>query len=442
MRHFQVDSILVILACFLLPFPSLGIPGNPVSASDFLLLLAGILVLLRGSSAALHMGQHIGWVWSWLCASTLIVVGLILSDLLRGNSLYDMLRITGQYLWAYFAIPLLLLTQPTETLQKALYALVIGVFVSVGLGAGLALFAPSLYQQAILSGLFVIEGRVGAFLGPNAQAKLIALLLPFVFKQIATRASPQWFWWGWSLVAAIGLVGAASFGGLISAAFAVVGSLALLRKHLLKLTVGLFVIVFALFGIAAFLSPLWSNSDFEESLERLRQPLEVGSAEGVASYRIRVMLMEEAWEHIQRSPLIGMGSGQYRNHSVFQISVHNTYLLLWCEGGILSFLGIVSFGFFPVLFTLYHWLQHRRHPFFQLASNDWLPYLLMILVFTLNIFSNTNSFSRYTVVPVLLPIILLYRMVLKRDDHAQSSKSVRARTENSFRFHRFGTGWR
>lgn len=57
----------------------------------------------------------------------------------------------------------------------------------MGLGAGLALVAPGVYQQTIVSGLFVIEDRVGAFLGPNAQAKLIALLLPFVLLQIALR---------------------------------------------------------------------------------------------------------------------------------------------------------------------------------------------------------------------------------------------------------------
>ncbi len=439
MKHHTIEGILVILACLLLPFPALGIVGTPVTASDLLLMLAGVLILLRGTSVNFYLGKSAGWTLWWLSTSVLIIAGLLLSDLLRGNTLYNVLRITGQYLWAYLLIPLILLSQPTKTLQTALFALLVGLLISVGLGAGLALVAPGVYQQTIASGLFVIEDRVGAFLGPNAQAKLIALLLPLVLLQIALRTPHRWFWWAWVLVAGVGLVGAASFAGLISAAVAIFGSLIFLRKYFAKFTLRLSIVSIFLYGAIAFLAPAWSEGNFEASLDRLRQPLEVGSVEGIASYSVRMMLMEEAWEQIQRSPLIGLGSGRYNNYSIFQISVHNTYLLLWSEGGILSVLGVVGFGVVPILFVLLQWYRQRRHPDFPVASMFLGCYLLTIAIFMINIFSNTNSFTRYTVVPVLLTMLLLFRTSLQETDRAQQGKVISALANNSLRIHRSGS---
>lgn len=439
MKHHTIEGILVILACFLLPFPSLGIIGTPVTASDLLLMLAGILVLLRSASVNFYLGKSTGWILWWVFASVLIIAGLLLSDMLRGNTLDNLLRITGQYFWAYLLIPLLLLSQPTKTLQTALFALLLGVLISVGLGAGLALVAPGLYQQTIAAGLFVIEDRVGAFLGPNAQAKLITFLLPFVFLQIALRAHPQWFWWAWVIIAGVGLVGAASFAGLISATVAIFGSLFILGKYFAKFTLHLSIVSMFLYAAIMFLAPTWSDGNFEASLDRLRQPLEMGSVEGISSYGVRMMLMVEAWEQIQRSPFIGLGPGKYSDYSAFQIKVHNTYLLLWAEGGILSFLGIAGFGSIPIFFAFYLWYQQRRHPRFRDASMFLGCYLLMVVIFMINIFSNTNSFTRYTVVPVLLTMLLLFRISLRETDHAQQGGIVSAFTDNPLRIHKSGS---
>lgn len=104
MKRHTIEGILVILACLLLPFPALGIVGTTVTASDLLLMLAGVLILLRGASVNFYLGKSAGWTLWWLSTSVLIIAGLLLSDLLRGNTLYNVLRITGQYLWAYLLI--------------------------------------------------------------------------------------------------------------------------------------------------------------------------------------------------------------------------------------------------------------------------------------------------------------------------------------------------
>ena len=50
--------------------------------------------------------------------------------------------------------------------------------------------------------------------------------------------------------------------------------------------------------------------------------------------------MIEAWRFLPDYLLVGMGAGQYREMSSQGIPVHNLYLLLANEGGILALLGL------------------------------------------------------------------------------------------------------
>lgn len=422
MRRFSAEAFLVILACFLLPFPAIGVPGMPITAADMLLFLALCLTLLRFRSLRVYVEPSAGWVLAWLGSGVLICAGLMLSDIAQGNTLYEVMRITGQYAWAYVAIPALLLTQNLRTIYHALIGISVGLFISVGTGLALSILAPSVYQSMTATGIFVVEDRVGAFLGPNAQAKMIAVMLPFVLWQVAMRTPPQWFWRLWLLLALGGLVGAASFAGLFSAVVATFGSLLILRRYFLRINMVFALAAIALYSLLSLLMPWWIESGFGAAIERISKPLESGALEDISSYNIRVWLMQEAWEQVRQSPWIGLGSGKYQAHSAFQIPVHNTYLLLWREGGILSLLGILLFGGMPLLLVLlrrFYGLQ-RRLPN---GLNALLACCaLAILIFMVNIFTNTNSFSRYTTVPATLFGLIVLRFGERTPEYTLSRK--------------------
>ena len=424
MRRYELDGILVITACFLLPFPTIGVWGAPISASDILLLLAGILaVTLRGFTPSISVKQSLFYVITWLFFCILIPAGIILSDMVVGNTVYNTLRITGQYLWAYLGIPLILLTQSPQTLLRALFALMLGVLLSTVIGIGLVIVAPHIYHAALPSGIFPIEDRVGAFLGPNAQAKLIATLIPFALVQIALKTRPRGVWSAWLLIAGMGLVGSASFGGLISTIVALIGTLALLYKYFSRIIFHLLIVSLFAYSTLMFSYPLWRSSNLEAALNRLTRPLDRGEVEALPSYQIRAMLIEEAWNRVQQSPLIGLGSGRYQSYSAFGIPVHNTYLLLWSEGGLLSLLGIVGFGVIPIIFALSKKFLIKKNSMRRVL----IPIMsLSILLFLLNISSNTYSFSRYTVVPVALQIVLVFKLCsINEMDMGWSRSNVR-----------------
>src|SRR3546814_3033601 len=53
----------------------------------------------------------------------------------------------------------------------------------------------------------------------------------------------------------------------------------------------------------------------------------------------RMDLILEAWEIVEDTMFVGIGVDQYRVVSPTQVPVHNMYLLLWAEGGLLALLG-------------------------------------------------------------------------------------------------------
>lgn len=416
----RIERRLIVLACFLLPFPTIGIPGMPISASDMLFMLTALLLLSRDETLQFRYGAFGKWVSLWLLAGWLINFGLIVSDLLRGNDLESILKVTGQYVWSYFVIPCILLIQPLEVIRAALFAFLWGFFISVALGIGIAVGAPALYQRMTAFEIFAIEDRVGAFLGPNAQAKLSAMLLPLVIAYIARRERFVWLWWLWVGVVAIGLLGAASFAGFFSTLVALLGMVFLMPRLFMKTFIWIVVPIVLLVVFVPLAAPLWLGSNLEAAFTRLSRPLETNSLEAMPSFQIRFQLMQEALEQIHRSPIVGLGAGKYQQYSAFQISVHNTYLLLWSEGGILSFMGILLFVLVPLVFTLVHSFRYSPKQPTDWSREVYSCYGIGILVFSINIFSNTYSFSRYTVVPMLLLTIISFKSADLKEIYAKS----------------------
>jgi O-antigen ligase len=79
--------------------------------------------------------------------------------------------------------------------------------------------------------------------------------------------------------------------------------------------------------------------------ERVLNPVVAGDVAEAGTFESRSALMQEALDMINtdRIFLIGIGADQFRLKSVQEAPVHNAFLILWAEGGILSLLGWLLF---------------------------------------------------------------------------------------------------
>jgi O-antigen ligase len=98
-------------------------------------------------------------------------------------------------------------------------------------------------------------------------------------------------------------------------------------------------------GIAVFLAAGGIELLPKTFQKRVLAPIETGDIETVGTFADRVVLMREAVTIIEKNPVVGVGGDQFRRLSSSKQPVHNIYLLLWVEGGILALLGWLAILF-------------------------------------------------------------------------------------------------
>ena len=107
-------------------------------------------------------------------------------------------------------------------------------------------------------------------------------------------------------------------------------------------------------------------------------------------------LYQKAWELFYQEPILGIGANNYSKISGMETFVHNTYLQVLCEEGILRF----PLFFVPLLFTFYNTIKEvsrRRiiaHRSFLLLS-FYIQIVFVLYSFTGNTFVNVNNFVLY-----------------------------------------------
>jgi len=421
---YRIQIYTLYTAMFLIAFPSLQMGNTPVSIADALLILLFMSLLLEAfSGKKIGIAAH-SIVIVWLISGCFVVIGLLVSNLLHSvGSLSSFSRI-AQYAFSYLLVPITLavLFQRTPAEQALLWC-VWGFFASAAIAVATAMLSPDLYRGLVEVGFFPVEDRVGGFVGPNGLAKTIALLTPYLLWKISTERSYPVKYTVVFLVFALGVIGAASVAGVSAFGVAMVLTLLAFPRATLRLIVP--VTIVSVVFVAVPLSAL-TNEKVAASLERLSKAWEMGGVVGSPSYDIRTWLVEEAKGFIEESPLIGIGAGRYEHLSLFGIQVHNTYLLLWCEGGIVALMGFLTFATLPavhaILGRVFSILLSRKVS----SAAPHVPLLLIVsVIFCMNAFTNTNSFSRFTVVPFLLMVFYYIEKERERSEMALQTGTSR-----------------
>jgi O-antigen ligase len=152
-------------------------------------------------------------------------------------------------------------------------------------------------------------------------------------------------------------------------------------------------------AICVALTLVWGSYFLPETFEqRVLAAVRSGSIEEAGTFEDRVALMREALDMVDDTMIVGLGVDQYRAISRFGAPVHNTYLLLWAEGGLP---GLVAWVALMAMVVLAPVAVARREPLVGATG------FAVGLVFLLIGFTTAHMYQRYSVVPLHLVMALV-----------------------------------
>ena len=201
------------------------------------------------------------------------------------------------------------------------------------------------------------------------------------------------------LVLAVALVVTSSTHGLALPAFGLSAFHVMLRdlRYLGRALAGLAVCLLLIFAWGSF----WLPETFEQ---RVLGAVRSGSLDAAGTFEGRVALMKEALELLDDTMVVGLGVDQYRVLSRFGAPVHNTFLLIWTEGGLPALIGWLSL---LIMVTAGAVLIARRRL-------DGALGLAVGLVFACIGFTTSHTYGRHLVVPVHLAMALVLASLAMR----------------------------
>ncbi|WP_085028061.1 O-antigen ligase family protein [Ensifer aridi] len=384
-----VERAIVYVAVFLAPYATFRFSDLFFTVSDFFFCLSLFLLLICGRIWNKPLGQATGL---WLVAFTLLFLGMMIGSLLHSNP-HRGLIVMAQYLFAYLLLMIILIRDdPKEAYRLAAIFLVSVILIDIH---GIITFYAVGYVPGEGRGGIVTGGkRLATVLrNPNLAAAINGLTLPILLYFWSTGRVKSYVALPALAVFVVTVVLTSSNSGLFVMAICLTVFVAFIStpRLLLRLTFGAAVVVGALglFGSKDMLPKTFQT--------RVLGALSSGDISEAGTFVSRAALMEEAVQIISDEPIwvVGVGADQFRERSVQAAPVHNLYLLLWVEGGLLALIGWMMFSGVGVLLAFG----------IRMAGGDKHALAAMIttvVVFLTIALFNPHMYARYWTIPVLL----------------------------------------
>ena len=379
-----LEHILVSAAVLLAHFPSWRHPAVFFTLSDLLFCLTLLTIVLTRGLPRAPLGPLMPY---WLGACALLVLPLVGSSLISGVPTRALIVI-AQYLFSFALLPFVIMGRDHDATIHLVKIFVIGAVVA-NLGGVLFYYWGFGGDFAYVSG----AGRLTGFVGdPNGTAHMVALTCPLVVYLWLSRRMALYYVVPALLVLAITLVLTSSNNGLALTGLGLAALLVTLRnmRYLARALAGLAICLLLIFAWGSF----WLPATFEQ---RVLGAVRSGSLDGAGTFEGRLALMNEAIELLDDTMLVGLGVDQYRVLSRFGAPVHNTFLLIWTEGGLPALLGWLGLLIMVIAGAVL--LAGRRL--------DGAAACAVGLVFACIGFTTSHTYGRHLVVPVHLAMALV-----------------------------------
>lgn len=377
----------IVPGVFLTPYLALRPMPILFTLSDMFFCLAVVLLAIGHRLPRRPMAEFYA---PWLAAFAIMTAGLLLGSLVNGDPARWLLA-TLQYSFAYLMLPVLFAAHsPAQRvmLAKFLIAGVVGVEI---VGAAVYFLYEGTFEDLAVYDANFISGarRVGSFLGDaNWNGAVVAMAIPFVlflrlrghFGAVTTA--------GLLAILGLGLMLSASVTAFTSAALAVLVFMAAggVRPSVRLLLLG--AVATSVYFAAGYGLPKAFG-------ERVAPAFETGDLAAAGTFNGRMGLIREAWQIVEKTSVIGLGVDEYRSISADRAPVHNTYLLIWAEGGLIALLGWLGLLVVPVATAL----RGRRHD--RLASALALSVATTFLIFTT---ASPHMYARIWTVPLFVAL--------------------------------------
>ncbi|MBC9031384.1 O-antigen ligase family protein [Sphingomonas sp. JC676] len=331
----------MLLAAFLAPYTTWRVmAGILFTASDALFCL-GALFYFAGRRLSFRPLGDLTPIWFFGLA--MLLIGLLIGSVANGDPA-RWIVVGAQYAFAFALVPILMIAVTRETAIRQAKAVLAGVVVMELFGISVYYYLAGSYEAAKRFGPEFITGehRLGAFMADaNWNAAVIAMTVPLVFYLQRTRRIGSVIGVVSLAILLVALLFTGSFTGF-TATVVSVGLFFLICGNWRSLQ-----LILALVAIssAIVVSGVALPSAFEKRVVGALQNQDLNQA---GTYSGRLNLVKEAWTIIDETSVVGIGVDQYREVSRTRAPVHNIFLLLWAEGGLLAMFGWITMMLVPI----------------------------------------------------------------------------------------------
>jgi hypothetical protein len=401
-RTLEVPALTV--AVFLAPILLLKHSIIFFTLSDLFFCLALVLMVLAGRVPRAPLGRATS-VWLLSCAT--LLSGVVVSSLFGPAPLRSLI-VCGQYAFAFVLLLFLIAGRDDATTHFLVKTFVISIILSQIVGFTV-FFLDFDFGLSILNPTFTIvtgNGRLASLIGDgNGNAAVIAFTFPFLLYLWLSGRMSGWFALPAALVLGTAVVLTSSNSGLAATLLGLVCFLGTAGAHGLRTTrfiIAALAVAIVVWGSMGFTLP----STFEK---RVLGAVESGDLEDAGTFRSRMNLMIEAVDIVDDALLFGVGADQFREMSVQKAPVHNMYLLLWAEGGLIALVGWLSIMVLPVIGATF---LRGAQPRSKLRRSFALTF---VIVFCGVAFNSPHMYGRQWAVPFVLAVALVFLPTWQRE---------------------------
>ena len=387
-RLSAVELFVVCIGVFLAPYANLRFSELFFTFSDFFFCLSLVILLICGRIQRRPLNEA---TQIWLLAFALMSVGLMVGSFSQSRPDRGLIVI-AQYFFSYLFLMLILVRKdPREAYLLAAVFLASIILVDVH---GIYTFYQVGYVPGQGKGVVTGGRRLATVLrNPNLAASMNALTMPILLYFWSSHRLKIYFALPLVGIMLLTVVLTSSNSGLFMTmvSLSVFSASILTTRLMLRVTlgVGILVGVLAAFG-GTDLLPLAFQ-------KRVLNAFASGNISEAGNFISRTDLIKEAIDVIaeERIIVVGIGADQFRERSVQEAPVHNLYLLLWVEGGLLAVIGWVLFSGVGVLL----WFSIRKAG----GSKAALAVVATVVAVFLTIaLFNPHMYARYWTLPVFL----------------------------------------
>jgi len=381
----------LLLAVFLAPYTTWRVMADVLFTASDALFCLGALLYLAGRRVNIRPFGDLTPIWFFGLA--MLLTGLLIGSVVNGDPVRWII-IAVQYAFAFALVPMLMNVMTREAAIRQARAALAGVVVMELFGISVYYRLSGSYEAAKRFGPEFITGehRLGAFMADaNWNAAVITMTVPLIFYLQRGRHIGTIYAAGSLVVLLVALLFTGSFTGF-AATVTSVGLLFLIGGSLRSMR--LIVALIAMSG-AVVASGITLPAAFEKRVVGALQNQDLNQA---GTYSDRLDLVKEAWTIIDKTSVVGIGADQYRAVSRAQAPVHNIFLLLWAEGGLMAMFGWITMILVPAALAMRMIVRDR------LLAGLGLAVFTSFFIFSI---AAPHMYSRSWVVPLFATLALL-----------------------------------